>query len=161
MHHNLFSLPDWDSHPYAQPEPGSEPVMPSGVVCQQAEKANAGRQAGGIWLPGNTVPVGSVSRNLSALFCCSACLISRIAALSGCVQQRPGRENPWQGAPRCHVTNAATAGLLLSCKKFTWSVHMGCHSPRNASMAWYGPDSWLIDLIHCLDKQTYEIWQAV
>lgn len=162
MDHNLFSHPNWDSPTYSQPEAGSEPVMPSAVVCQQAEAPNAGSQAGGgLWLPRNTVPVGSVNRNLSVLFCCSACVISRTAALAGCIGQKLVRENPWQGAPRCHVTNVATAGFLLSYKKFTWSVHMGCHSPTNASMVWCGPDSWLIDWIHCLGKRTYETWQAV
>lgn len=64
----------------------------------------------------------SVDRSLSGLFCCSARPICRTAVLAGCVGQKLVRENPWQGASRCHVTNVATAGFLLSCKKFTWSV---------------------------------------
>lgn len=39
-------------------------------------------------MPGNTVPVGSVNRNLSVLFCCSACVVSRAAALAGCIGQK-------------------------------------------------------------------------
>lgn len=72
------------------------------------------------------------------------CLISRTVALAECVGQELMRGNPWQDAPRCHVTNVATAGFLLSCKKCKWRgahIHMGCHSPTDARMSWYSTDS--------------------
>ncbi|XP_030920623.1 gephyrin [Geospiza fortis] len=76
MDHHLFSLPDCTSHANSQPETGSQPVVPSAAVCQQAGAPEAGRQAGGFWhclgaLPGNAVPEGSADRSLSGLLCCS------------------------------------------------------------------------------------------
>lgn len=125
MDHNLFSLPNWDSHTYT----AWDWIWACNAKCCSvpAGRGTKCRESGrrGLWLPGNTVPVGSVNRNLSVLFCCSACVVSRTAALAGCIGQKLVRENPWQGAPRCRVANVATAGFLLSCKKFTWSVRMG------------------------------------
>lgn len=95
-------------------------------------------------LPGNIASVSSVNGNLSVCCCCSVCLVSSTVALSECVEQMPGRGDPWQDVPYCQVTNVATAGFLLSCKKFKWrraSVHMGCYSPTDSRMPWYGPDS--------------------
>lgn len=120
MDHNLFSLPNCDSHVYTQPETGSKPVMPSAAVYQEAEAPNAGSQAGGVCDCLGILFLWALSAGTSQD--CSACLICRTAVLAGCVGQEPVRESPWQGAPRCRVTNVATARFLLSCKKFTWSL---------------------------------------
>lgn len=158
MDHNLFSLlPKAVTHVhslrlYVRACSAKCRGMPAGRDTKPGESGRRGLQ-----LPGSTVSVGSVNRNLSIFFCCSCWLISRTVALAGCVGQKLVRENPWQDALRCRVTNLVTAGFLVSCKKFKWrgaSVHMGCHSPTVARVSWYGPDSWLIDLIHCLHKQT-------
>lgn len=161
MDHHLFSFPDWDSHTYAQPETGSKPVMPSAAVCQQRHGMHWVRQEGSViaWEYCSCAFCGQEPLRTVLLLCSShlqdCCLgwvrraeTSEGEPLAGCSTL------PCYKCGNCWVSFELWE-ISMEC------VHMGCHSPTNASMAWYGPDSWLIDLIHCLDKQTYETWQAV
>lgn len=154
MDPDLFILPDRARHADSQPGAGAQC---HGCASRQGHQGQEGSGIAGS-IACNTVPAGSAGRSLSGSLCCSP--VQGCCLGWGCrAQSREGE--PLAGCSRCHVSNVAAAGFLLSCKKFTWSIRMGCHSPTNASMAWCGPDSWLIDLIHCPGKQTYETWQAV
>lgn len=150
------------SHTYTQPETGSKPAMPSASVYQEAEAPNSGSQAGGVcdylgilflelcWQEPLRIVLLLCSSHLQD--CCLGCVC----------RAETGEREPLAGCFTLPCYECGNCWVSFELQEiYMECVHMGCHSPTNATMAWYGPDSWLIDLIHCLDKQTYETWQAV